>query len=105
MNGASGWRAPHLLSVEAVTVRFEGVTALSDVSFAVRPGELFAIIGPNGAGKTSLFNVLSRVYQPASGRVTFRWTRSAQGQNSPDRTCRHRADVSEPWTVSVYDRA
>ncbi|MGO8951639.1 MAG: ABC transporter ATP-binding protein, partial [Ktedonobacterales bacterium] len=61
----------NLLSVEAVTVRFEGVTALADVSFAVRPGELFAIIGPNGAGKTSLFNVLSRVYQPASGRVTF----------------------------------
>src|SRR5215469_4511619 len=70
MNGASGG-APPLLSVEAVTVRFEGVTALSDVSFAVRPGELFAIIGPNGAGKTSLFNVLSRVYQPASGRVSF----------------------------------
>jgi branched-chain amino acid transport system ATP-binding protein len=70
MNGASG-EAPPLLSVEAVTVRFEGVIALSDVSFAVRPGELFAIIGPNGAGKTSLFNVLSRVYQPASGRVRF----------------------------------
>jgi branched-chain amino acid transport system ATP-binding protein len=70
MNGASG-EAPPLLSVEAVTVRFEGVTALADVSFAVRPGELYAIIGPNGAGKTSLFNVLSRVYQPASGRVRF----------------------------------
>jgi branched-chain amino acid transport system ATP-binding protein len=70
MNGASG-EAPPLLSVEAVTVRFEGVTALSDVSFAVRPGELFAIIGPNGAGKTSLFNVLSRVYQPVSGQVRF----------------------------------
>ena len=61
----------NLLSVEAVTVRFAGVTALADVSFAVRPGELFAIIGPNGAGKTSLFNVLSRVYQPSAGRVTF----------------------------------
>jgi len=72
MNGASGaGEAPPLLSVEAVTVRFEGVTALSDVSFAVRPGELFAIIGPNGAGKTSLFNVLSRVYQPSTGRVRF----------------------------------
>jgi branched-chain amino acid transport system ATP-binding protein len=70
MNGVSG-EAPPLLSVEAVTVRFEGVIALADVSFAVRPGELFAIIGPNGAGKTSLFNVLSRVYQPVSGRVRF----------------------------------
>ncbi len=60
-----------LLSVEAVTVRFEGVTALADVSFTVKSGELFSIIGPNGAGKTSLFNVLSRIYQPVSGRVTF----------------------------------
>jgi branched-chain amino acid transport system ATP-binding protein len=60
-----------LLSVEDVSVRFAGVKALSDVSFQVQAGELFAVIGPNGAGKTSLFNVISRVYQPASGRVTF----------------------------------
>ena len=60
-----------LLAVEHITVRFAGVTALSDVTFAVRPGELFAVIGPNGAGKTSLFNVLSRVYQPSLGSVNF----------------------------------
>ncbi len=60
-----------LLSVEEISVRFAGVTALSEVSFQVQPGELFAVIGPNGAGKTSLFNVISRVYQPAAGRVTF----------------------------------
>lgn len=60
-----------LLSVEGITVRFAGVTALADVSFSVQRGELFAVIGPNGAGKTSLFNVLSRVYQPVAGRVTF----------------------------------
>ena len=60
-----------LLSVEGVSVRFAGVKALTDISFQVQPGELFAVIGPNGAGKTSLFNVLSRVYQPETGRVTF----------------------------------
>jgi len=59
------------LIVSGVTVRFAGVTALDDVSFSVQPGELFAIIGPNGAGKTSLLNVLSRVYQPSTGAVTF----------------------------------
>src|SRR5579885_2364923 len=66
----SGNKSP-LLSVEGLTVRFAGVTALAEVSFDVQPGELFAVIGPNGAGKTSLFNVLSRVYQPAAGRVWF----------------------------------
>jgi branched-chain amino acid transport system ATP-binding protein len=60
-----------LLTVEDVSVRFAGVKALTDVSFTVAPGELFAVIGPNGAGKTSLFNVLSRVYQPVAGKVTF----------------------------------
>lgn len=60
-----------LLQVEGLTVRFAGVTALADVSFSVARGELFAVIGPNGAGKTSLFNVISRVYQPVAGRVTF----------------------------------
>ncbi len=62
---------PPLLSVTGLTVRFAGVTALSEVSLEVLPGELFAVIGPNGAGKTSLFNVLSRVYQPAAGSVTY----------------------------------
>ena len=60
-----------LLAVEDISVRFAGVKALTDVSFQVQRGELFAVIGPNGAGKTSLFNVLSRVYQPVAGRLTF----------------------------------
>ena len=62
---------PPILSVDGISVHFAGVKALTDVSFQVMPGELFAVIGPNGAGKTSLFNVLSRVYQPIAGRVTF----------------------------------
>ena len=70
MSASLTGQAP-LLAVEGVSVRFAGVTALADVSFDARPGELFAVIGPNGAGKTSLFNVLSRVYQPAAGHVTY----------------------------------
>ncbi|HEX9712857.1 MAG TPA: ABC transporter ATP-binding protein [Actinomycetota bacterium] len=60
-----------LLSFQEVSLAFAGVRALDDVSFEVAEGELFAIIGPNGAGKTSIFNVISRVYEPAAGRVTF----------------------------------
>jgi branched-chain amino acid transport system ATP-binding protein len=60
-----------LLSFSNVTLRFEGVTAIDDVSFDVMPGELFAIIGPNGAGKTSVFNCISGFYKPQSGTVEF----------------------------------
>ena len=70
--------SPPLLSVEDISVRFAGVKALTDVSFQVQRGELFAVIGPNGAGKTSLFNVLSRVYQPVAGHVTFDGTNLLQ---------------------------
>ncbi|MGK2949202.1 MAG: ABC transporter ATP-binding protein [Acidimicrobiales bacterium] len=60
-----------LLEVSDLTLRFGGVTALSEVSFEVQPGELFAVIGPNGAGKTSIFNCLSAVYQPQAGRIVL----------------------------------
>jgi branched-chain amino acid transport system ATP-binding protein len=70
VSASTSSQAP-ILSVRGITVRFAGLTALSEVSFDVLPGELFAIIGPNGAGKTSLFNVLSRVYRPVAGQVSF----------------------------------
>ncbi len=60
-----------LLEAEGISLKFKGVTALNRVSFDVKPGELFAVIGPNGAGKTSLFNVLTRVYQPTGGAITY----------------------------------
>ena len=58
-----------LLEVRDLTLRFGGVTALSDVSFDVHRGELFSVIGPNGAGKTSIFNCLSAVYRPERGSM------------------------------------
>ncbi|MPY84678.1 MAG: ATP-binding cassette domain-containing protein [Actinophytocola sp.] len=60
-----------ILTFTGVTLSFAGVTAVDDVSFDVGQRELFAIIGPNGAGKTSIFNVLSGVYRPQRGAVTF----------------------------------
>jgi branched-chain amino acid transport system ATP-binding protein len=60
-----------VLSVENVSLEFEGLRALSGVSFAVADGALVALVGPNGAGKTSLLNCVGGFYTPTRGRVTF----------------------------------
>lgn len=65
----TGPAATPALEVRELSLRFGAVAALSQVSFTVEPGEVFAVIGPNGAGKSSLFNVLSRIYKPTSGAI------------------------------------
>jgi len=60
-----------LLAAGALAMEFGGVAAVDGVSFAVAPGEIFAIIGPNGAGKTTLFNLLCGLIRPRRGRVTL----------------------------------
>ncbi len=61
-----------LLAVDGISLRFGGVTALSDVSFDIKRGEIRAIIGPNGAGKTSMLNVINGFYRPYRGQIRFR---------------------------------
>jgi branched-chain amino acid transport system ATP-binding protein len=63
-----------LLSLENVVMKFGGVTALGDVNLEVKKGEILALIGPNGAGKTTVFNVITGVYKPTSGTITFAGT-------------------------------
>ncbi|MDF2442528.1 MAG: branched-chain amino acid transport system ATP-binding protein [Subtercola sp.] len=60
-----------LLSIEGVDLWFGGTHALNDVTFDVKPGEIFGIIGPNGAGKSSLLNCINGYYKPRSGRIVF----------------------------------
>ena len=61
----------YILRVSGLTKRFGGLTAVDNVSFDVKAGEVFALIGPNGAGKTTLFNCVTGVYKPTLGKVTF----------------------------------
>jgi branched-chain amino acid transport system ATP-binding protein len=71
-NGATPSASPvALLSVDGVTVRFGGVTALDNVRFEVGRGQICGLIGPNGAGKTTLFNCVSRLYEPSQGDIRF----------------------------------
>jgi branched-chain amino acid transport system ATP-binding protein len=60
-----------LLELQNVTIRFGGLTAVSDVSLKVAEGELIGLIGPNGAGKTTVFNMITGVYQPTEGAISF----------------------------------
>ncbi len=58
-----------MLRLEGVTVRFGGLTALKEVSFAMGAGEILGLVGPNGAGKTTLFNTISGLVRPRAGRI------------------------------------
>ena len=61
--------AAPILTVEHLTMRFGGLLAVSDLSFAARARDITALIGPNGAGKTTLFNCITGFYKPTVGRL------------------------------------
>jgi branched-chain amino acid transport system ATP-binding protein len=58
-----------LLQAQGVTIRFGGLTAVSDFNLSIRPHDLAGLIGPNGAGKTTIFNMLTGVYKPTEGEI------------------------------------
>jgi branched-chain amino acid transport system ATP-binding protein len=61
----------NLISIDNITVRFGGLTAVNRFSMEVATGTIHALIGPNGAGKSTVFNCISRIYQPAEGRIVL----------------------------------
>lgn len=61
----------NLLEVSSLVMKFQGITALDDVSFSLKQGEITSLIGPNGAGKTTMFNCITGMYTPTSGQVSF----------------------------------
>ena len=60
-----------VIKIKDISLAFGGVKALTNVSFSVKRGEVFAIIGPNGAGKSSMLNVINGFYKPTSGQINF----------------------------------
>jgi branched-chain amino acid transport system ATP-binding protein len=60
-----------LLKLEHITKRFGGLTAVDDISFEIKHGEMIAIVGPNGAGKTTLFNIINGVFLPDNGKIIY----------------------------------
>ena len=85
MTGVEGYMTPDgrqiggvLMEMRNITLRFGGVTAIQDISFDIREGEIRAIIGPNGAGKSSMLNVINGFYRPQEGEIWFRGEKRPQ---------------------------
>lgn len=70
--------ASPILELDRVTIRFGGLTAVSEVSLKLPADGLFGLIGPNGAGKTTAFNLITGVYQPTEGHIAFAGTPTAR---------------------------
>ena len=60
-----------LITVDKLTMRFGGLTALDELDMTVRQGEILGLLGPNGSGKTTFFNVLTGLYKASSGRIRY----------------------------------
>ena len=60
-----------VLEIKKISKNFGGIQALTDVSFSVKEGEVLGLIGPNGAGKTTMFNMITAMYPPSSGEISF----------------------------------
>lgn len=68
----TNWEPNSVLQVERLTMRFGGLTAISELSFSVARKEITALIGPNGAGKTTVFNCITGFYKPSEGMINLR---------------------------------
>ena len=76
----TNWDPNVVLELWHVTKRFGGLTAVGDVSFQIKKGEIYALIGPNGAGKTTIFNLITGVYALTEGSVVFNGKIVGQGE-------------------------
>ena len=96
------------LELRGISKSFGGLTALSDISFSVEPGEIFGLMGANGAGKTTLFAVIAGQIAPSSGEVLLDGRRITGLR--PDQICRRGISrtfqIVRPFAgISVYENA
>src|SRR5690554_6634356 len=70
-----------LLQVNNLHKSFSGVKAISDINLSVDSGEIVGVIGPNGAGKTTFFNLLTGIYTPSSGEITYNLDEKVTSKN------------------------
>ena len=61
-----------IIQCKDLTIKFGGLTAVNKVNFSINSGNIFGLIGPNGSGKTTIFNLISGIYKPTSGSITFK---------------------------------
>jgi branched-chain amino acid transport system ATP-binding protein len=85
-----------LLRVEHLTMRFGGLVAVNDLSFAVNGGDITALIGPNGAGKTTVFNCITGFYKPSQGRIALAHGAPQIWDELAALTQRHARSVTRP---------
>jgi ABC-2 type transport system ATP-binding protein len=95
---------PTILDVEHLTKRFDGVTAVDDVSFSAQRGEILGLLGPNGAGKTTTIQLLLGLTAPTSGRVRiFGLELASRRREILQRVNFSSAYISLPFNLSVRE--
>ena len=84
-----------LLNAEGLGVQFGGLKAVDEFNFEIDKNQLYGLIGPNGAGKTTIFNLLTGVYKPTSGQITFDGKSLAKNVTNSNYEIRYSKNISK----------
>src|SRR5438046_9221659 len=90
------------LSLEGFSKRFNGVTAVDQVSFAVDRGQVVGFLGPNGAGKTTTMRLITQYYEPDAGEITLDGVRLAEAAREAKRRIGYLAEQDHMYSDTVF---
>ena len=91
-----------ILEVNKITIKFGGLTAVSNFSLNLNDGEIVGLIGPNGAGKTTAFNAITGIYPPTSGNIVFRGNDITGAFTRQNNKTGHGKNISKYTTLSKH---